>query len=226
MPNCWICGCQADSAEHMVKASDFRAAFGSVTQANPAYRHSVLAKNEPIRGANADILKFRRSLCSHCNNARTQPHDRAWEALLDRVCNGLPVLGRRDLLPLGEIFGVGSEAEGMLNAHLFFLKQLGCHAVENSIPLPLNHIALCILNSVPYPDIYLTFVSVAPQERTKVWVGDIETLSVGTTVVSAKWFYVVDRLGVYVILREPGRPNMISARGWNPNDTITAIRLQ
>jgi hypothetical protein len=37
---CWICSDEADSAEHLIKASDLRALFGNVSQKNPIYFHT------------------------------------------------------------------------------------------------------------------------------------------------------------------------------------------
>ena len=59
---CWICSAPADSAEHMVKASDFRSVFGVVNQNAPVFRHSSAERNFKINGAKAEVLKFRPSL--------------------------------------------------------------------------------------------------------------------------------------------------------------------
>jgi len=123
---CWICGQAADSAEHMVKASDLRSVFGHVTQDAPLYRHAGAERNLPVRGINASPVKFKPSICQACNNALTQPHDRAWEALSKCSLSHQPPLGRGSPLPVEEAFG-SKAAEGMLGVHLFFTKLLGCY---------------------------------------------------------------------------------------------------
>ena len=128
MPSCWICGAAAETAEHMVKASDFRSVFGKVTQNSPAYRQSRIRPNEPIKGANAGILKFASSLCGYCNSTLTQPHDRAWQTLSEFVRGLRPRLRAGNRLPVKAAFS-GNVKESMLGVHLYFLKLLGCQAV-------------------------------------------------------------------------------------------------
>jgi hypothetical protein len=107
---CWICGRAADSAEHMVKASDARQTFGHITQDNPIYRHSSDQPNLPVCGLRSDNIKFSRSICSDCNNARTQSHDKAWEKLSKWIYELDPPLSPGTIIPLNRIF---EENEGM-----------------------------------------------------------------------------------------------------------------
>ncbi len=222
-PTCWICGATADSAEHMVKASDFRSVFGRITQSSPAYRQSKMQKNQPIRGAKAEILKFSPSLCGHCNNTLTQPHDRAWQTLSESVRGARPALAAGSRIPLSRIFP-GTVKESMLGVHLYFLKLLGCHAVEHNIPLPLNRFAMCLQASVPNQALRLVFVGVpAGSYRDKIQVGAIETLNIGGKTVSAAWFYRVETLCVFASYCEPGHPRLTRDRGWHPSDFCTRI---
>jgi hypothetical protein len=73
---CWICGSEANSGEHVIKASDLKDVFGNITQKNPIYTHTRLRKNQPIRGIKSDTLKYSARICARCNNELTQPHDR------------------------------------------------------------------------------------------------------------------------------------------------------
>ena len=179
MPDCWICGAPADSAEHMVKASDFRSVFGKVTQKAPAFRHSKDKPNVPVRGAQAENLKFAPSLCSFCNNARTQPHDRAWEKFSMFIRTSRPPLIAGSRIPLQQVFP-GTVKQSMLNVHLYFLKLLGCYAVEYHVPLLVAHFGLCIQNSLPHPSVRLIFVHVAAgSTRYGIQVGHINAMNVG-----------------------------------------------
>lgn len=47
---CWVCGDQADSGEHMIKASDLKATFGNVAQKSPLFRHTNQKRNQRIGG--------------------------------------------------------------------------------------------------------------------------------------------------------------------------------
>lgn len=222
-PTCWICGAAADSAEHMVKASDFRSVFGKITQSSPAFRQSKEHPNQPIRGAKAEILKFAPSLCGHCNSTRTQQHDRAWQTLSEFVRRSRPALAAGSRLPLSRIFP-GTVKESMLGVHLYFLKLLGCYAVEHKIPLSLNHLAMCLQASVPMQALRLVFVSVPTDSSLhKIQVSDIRTLNIGGKTASAVWFYRVETLGVVVSYCEPGHPILTRDRGWHPSDVCTRI---
>lgn len=220
---CWICGAAADSAEHMVKASDVRSIFGSVTHHTPVYRHSTGDANRLVRGVDVDALKFKRSICQQCNNARTQSHDRAWEVFGSAVRAIKPTLKKGDRIPVSRIFP-GSVKASMLAMHLYCLKQLGCHAVENHIPLPLNHFALCIQSEVAHPWIRLIFVSIPTGlSKYQIQVGDIKTLNRGGKTICAVWHYRVGTLGVFVSYAEPGHPRLTEDRGWHPDDLSSRI---
>lgn len=215
---CWICGQIADSAEHMVKASDFRAVFGHVSQQAPVFRHSMQQRNTPVRGANAGNLKFSPSLCSYCNNARTQTHDRAWESLSHAMRTHRPPLKPGVPVPLQAAFQ-GRSRDEMLNVHLYFLKLLGCYAVEYAVPLPMQTLAVAILGGHPHPNVYLDFVAVASNaEKAEVVVGNITATNQGPRTVAATWFYVVGTAGVHVTYHESSHPRPVRRLGWHPGD--------
>lgn len=223
---CWICGQDADSAEHMVKASDFRAVFGHVSQQSPVFRHSKQQRNLPVRGANAGSLKFSPSLCGFCNNARTQTHDRAWESLSAAIRTHRPPLKRGAPVPLQAAFQRRSRDE-MLNVHLYFLKLLGCYAVEYAVPLPVQTLAVAILGGHPHPNVYLDFVAVASTAgKAEVVVGNITAINRGPRTVAATWFYVVGTACVHVTYYESGHPRPVRRLGWHPEDISLALRMR
>ena len=223
-PLCWLCGTVADSAEHMVKASDFRALFPGVDQRNPVFRHTKDRSNLPIKGANAAALKFSPSLCQFCNNARTQPHDLAWALLSSTLQSTFLVPGAR--LPITRAFG-SSARESMLHVHLYFLKLFGCYAVEHKIPLPTRDFAVAICSNLPHPNVHLGFVAVASNAaRNDIFVGNIEAINRGNRTVSAVWFYILGAVGVHIAYWEPGHPRLHNYRGWNPSDVSLNIRLR
>jgi hypothetical protein len=223
---CWICAQEADSAEHMVKASDFRAVFGHVSQHEPVFRHSRQQRNQPVRGAKASALKFKISLCSYCNNTRTQKYDRAWEALSAAMRTCHRPLKRGGPVPIQAAFHSRSRQE-MLNVHLYFLKLLGCYAVEYAVPLPIQTLAVAILGGHPHPNVYLDFVSVdINAEHSQVVVGDITAINLGCTTVAATWFYMIGAFGVHVTYHESGHPRPVRRFGWHPDDLSLALTMR
>jgi hypothetical protein len=230
MRDCWICGAPADSAEHMVKASDVRAMFTGLSHHAPAYRQSSGRLNEPVRGAKAPILKFKPSLCQHCNNARSQPWDRAWEALEKGVREAWPALRKGSRIPLGTIFP-NSRRESMTYVHQYFTKLLGCIAVEYAVPLPLQSFAQNLRAGLPEPSMRLVFVHIATESmRAKIQVGHVQSWTGDQTgqSVAAVWHYIVGRLGVAVSYVRPGYSSMrfTSCEGWHPDDTSCTWMLQ
>src|SRR5260370_22158967 len=127
-PLCWICNRnEANSGEHKTKRSDLLAVLGKPTQAKPFYYHDLEQKNRPVKSLDAQILKSPVRICAECNTTRTQPHDRAWERMSERL--------RARPLKVGQwvradrIFRHDTRRE-MRNVHLFFLKLFGCMLCE------------------------------------------------------------------------------------------------
>lgn len=216
---CWICGHSADSAEHMVKASDARQIFGDITQNSPIYRHSSDQPNLLVRGLRSNNIKFSSSICRDCNNSRTQPHDKAWEKLSQGMRMLDPTLPPGAIIPLKSIFreNIGRQ---MRNVHLYFTKLLGCATVENNAPLPVHEFALSIKTEVPHPNIRLIFIFIAPgSSRYKIQVGPIKT-SKAMGRISANWYYIVGTVGVAVSYTELNSARLTRDVGWHPRDGI------
>lgn len=227
---CWICGAAADSAEHMVKASDFRVMFPGRTQNAPAYRHSKHRINELVRGAEASVLKFKPSLCQPCNNARSQPWDRAWEALEKGIREARPRLSKGNRIPLGRIFAMNRQ-NSMLHIHQFFTKLLGCVAVEYDIPLPIASFAHHLRSETAEPNLRIVFVHIpAGSTKDKIQIGYVNaTTDISTgEVMTAVWHYIVGSLGVAVSYVRPGRSQLrfTANLGWHPNDVNRTWRLR
>lgn len=227
---CWICGAEANSAEHMVKASDVRAIFPGLSHHTPAYRQSSQRLNEPVRGAKSPILKFKPSLCQHCNNARSQPWDRAWESLERGVREARPALRRGSRIPLATIFP-SSRRESMMNVHQYFTKLIGCIAVEYAVPLPVQSFAQHLRDGVPDPSLRLVFVHIpAHSTRARIQVGHVQSWTGDQTgqSVAAVWHYIVGSLGVAVSYVRPGFSGMrfTSVQGWHPEDASCTWMLR
>jgi hypothetical protein len=81
---CWICNKIADSAEHRIKKSDLVSLHGSGSYKGENALFLVReGKQTPIQGPNSKVVKYRKNLCSTCNNSYTQPFDKAYECFVD-----------------------------------------------------------------------------------------------------------------------------------------------
>ena len=220
MRDCWICGAAADSAEHMVKASGRSRHLPRPQPPRPGVSAIVRTSERACSRAKAPVLKFKPSLCQHCNNARSQPWDRAWEALEKGVREARPALRKGSRIPLGTIFP-NSRRESMTYVHQYFTKLLGCITVEYDVPLPLQSFAQNLRTGLPEPSLRLVFVHIpADSMRAKIQVGHVRSWTGDQTgqSVAALWHYIVGSLGVAVSYVRPGYSSMrfTSFRGWHP----------
>ena len=129
---CWICGDDATTREHRTKRSDLRNVFGIPTQAKPLYLHNAKMKNHPIRSLNAKALKSPSLICANCNNARTQPHDRAWERMSKSLRTLIQANALGAVVRANRIFKYDTARE-MRNVHLFFVKLFGGHITSSNM---------------------------------------------------------------------------------------------
>lgn len=222
--NCWICGKDAQTGEHLIKASDMRAIFGHITQSAPVYINSASRRNVPLKGVNANILKSEAPICAHCNNQRTQPYDRAWEILSKHMRSKKKVDGG-ERIDLGKIFP-GSVHRSMLNVHLFFVKLFGCLIFGNAIPIDISQFASAITNDSPHPNIYLAISSYTDGiNSATAGYSDMSTAQLGGRVVYATWSYILDKFSVRVMYAEPSEHRKGLIDSWHPTSISKCIRV-
>jgi hypothetical protein len=222
---CWICGGDANSGEHLIKASDLRSLFGHVTQNAPLYFHTDLKRNQPVGGIKSDKLKYQALLCARCNNERTQPHDRAWERLSTYLRERQPPVRPGMLVRVDRAFP-GSVSKSMLGVHLFFLKLFGCLIAENNIPIKIEQFAQSIMQGVPHPRVRLAFWTGLHHPSIKhVGCSPVETAQLAGRVAYASWFYVVDQVAVNVMYAEPGEHRKGLVHAWHPSSVGKHVRI-
>ena len=112
--------------------------LGSPTQEQPFFYNDLERRNKPVGSLDAKILKAPIRICTECNTTRTQPHDKAWERLSDR----LRARRLRDgqWVRANSIFPHYTRRE-MTNVNLYFLKLFGCmicEAKSNRYDVPID----------------------------------------------------------------------------------------
>jgi hypothetical protein len=224
---CWICGGTAESAEHQVKRSDLELVFGHISNADPVYRHDGESRNIVVPGADSAKIKYSKTICGHCNNTRTQKHDRAWESLAGAVIRSRIPFSPGQRLPLKS--HEKKDPKFCSTAlQLYFAKQIGCFAVEHAADLPTVELGLCIKHNIAHPHLYLKFHHhTLPKDRRIITFGDLRTVKFGRNTVSAIFFYTLNSMAVMVHYCEA--PNLrLDQKGWhpekNPSDPIV-LRL-
>lgn len=222
---CWICGDEANSGEHLIKASDLKSLFNHVTQNSPLYFHRDQKRNYPIGGIKSDKLKYQALICVRCNNERTQSHDRAWERLSYYLRKRQPPIRPGMLVRLDRAFP-GKVSKSMLDVHLFFLKLFGCLITENKIPIDISEFSQCILRGVPHPKVWLALWTGLQHPNIKhVGCSSVETAKLDGCIAYASWFYVVDKVAVNIMYAEPSEHRKGLVHAWHPFSVGKRVRI-
>lgn len=203
---CWICGGVVESREHLIKATDLKIFFGSISPETPLYMHSDGIRNRKIKGRNSLNLKYAPSLCAVCNNARTQKHDEAWAdvaSFLQSEASPLKIGTKLDLqTALGAEYRVR-----LVHLQLFFVKQFGCLVVESNAPIDLKLFRNSILKNTAHPHIFLKFIKGFRRgEKTLLSRSALTITSINGRMICADFFYILDDIAVFVVLAMPGMP--------------------
>lgn len=227
LPKCWICGDAATTGEHKTKRSDLRSVFGIPTQSNPLYLHDAEKRNRRVGSLDAKVLKSPGRICPHCNNTRTQPHDRAWEKLSAALRTRTPAIAPGSIVRTNRIFRYDTARE-MLNVHLYFVKLFGCHIAGNDIPLDIASFADAIMNEKAHPCVYLKFgcgrmfAGKPMTGMSDMW---LTPAPPGGTSTFATWFYDVETVGINVMfaVAEERRQGLVGA--WHPGHSTTKLTM-
>jgi hypothetical protein len=221
---CWICGGEADTGEHLIKASDIKSVFGRVAQNNPLYFHTDKKRNQKAKGIKASILKSRAKICALCNNQRTQPHDRAWEKLSEYLRMRQPPIKSGDRVKLHKVFP-GSVKRSMLAVHLYFVKIFGCQIAEHNIPIDLKPFSNAILNNEPHPFIYIAVAPVLYNDLRSIGGSNVNAEKLEEHIVYAVWYYFLDRITVRIMYSEPSENRQGLINSWHPSNVLKCLRI-
>jgi hypothetical protein len=223
-PLCWICNRnEANSGEHKTKRSDLLAVLGKPTQETPFYFHDLEKPNRPVKSLDAKILKSPVRICADCNSALTQPHDRAWERMSDRLRTCVPEVG--EWVRANRIFPYDTRRK-MKNVHRFFLKLFGCMLCEAKangyeVPIDIAPFSHAIMSSRTHPEVYLQFGrcdGTIGRSNLHCW-----TTQDGS--VLAGWLYELDAIAVSVLYAQADRWEH-RADLWHPNSRTSTKRFQ
>jgi hypothetical protein len=150
----WCRERDADSREHKFKRSDLvrEHGRGELRGERTIIRVGGSGERE-TRSTRSDVLKFTPSLCTQCNNARSQPADRAYDRFIEWIlANEKQVLADRRV-DLEAIFGPTWPSESE-NVHRYFVKHALCRIVEShpgpgDVELPADALAFLDGDALP-----------------------------------------------------------------------------
>lgn len=219
--NCWICGAEAKTGEHKLKASDLKSEFGKVSQQKPIYVHSANIQNLKVSSIRkSTALKYTAKICAQCNNDRTSDADKAWEKL-STYLRARKNLQTNSIISLENIFP-GSTKISMLHVHLFFLKQFGCAIEELSIPIDILAFSEAILKNKPHPKVH---ISIGLSNGIQTGSTDVETASINGKCVFAAWMYTIGSITVNIMYAEPNERRKGLKNSWHPNTVTKRMKL-
>ncbi|MDX6383010.1 MAG: hypothetical protein QOK48_583 [Blastocatellia bacterium] len=133
---CWICSNPADSSEHRFKKTDLVSLHGHGPYTNE--RELLLLKGtvvHKIKGPSAQVVKYEKSLCRHCNNAFTQPFDYAYEKFIAWVFQNKNQVIERRIINFEHIYGQRME-DDQRNLYKYFAKSFGCRLANDGFKVP------------------------------------------------------------------------------------------
>lgn len=135
---CWWCGDVATTEEHRIKHSTLRRVArnddGNVQPSN------VFKKSSDFEGMLNSIKKgsqvrWRKNLCANCNNARSQPFDRAYDVFETFLVAHIDDMTRWTWLDWRYVYGDDWAREAR-NLARYFAKQMGCMLASQRLPVP------------------------------------------------------------------------------------------
>lgn len=115
---CWWCGGVADSREHRHKASVLRRMWTD----EGLYLGRDGEGLYTLRSWRSGAVKFGRVLCKNCNNARSQPFDKAYDVYAKFIQYNTTRLSLARFIDWREVYGADWQEPARL---------LGCYAVKN-----------------------------------------------------------------------------------------------
>jgi hypothetical protein len=162
LTTCWWCGRPGPlTREHKFKRSDLGRMWDgdeSLLWGNGTERRTLksMRKSRDVR--------FEPGLCGPCNNDRSQPFDRAYQAFSDYVWNH-GELGRADWLDMAQVYGA-TWPTSVPDLARYFGKHIGCRMAHDRFPIPPSlsafldgtahaaDVQMVLFKSQPHYDVY------------------------------------------------------------------------
>jgi hypothetical protein len=151
---CWWCGAVATTSEHKYKRSDLELMGGN----GELYWGGDPDRPYIVKSIRRDpAVRFVKSFCADCNNARSQPFDRAYDLYRDYIWDHLDELWGQDGLDMQAIYGDGWVHE-QANLARYFVKHFGCRLVDEGLRPP-RQMADFLSGADSMPNVHLAFVA-------------------------------------------------------------------
>ena len=200
---CWICGNPADTREHIIKQSDIRRLFGRgpYQKGNRLKRMDQNQTRKLIQSEDSVHIKYQKNLCKHCNSARSQPWDKAYDEFMEYILRNESELKRTRKVGFKDV--VHSDTGRFTTSlYSYFVKAFGCQLQENGQTPPLE-LSEFLLDKGDNTNLLITFAiyesmpknSASPMVQIHPLEGDVENVTKKPLnynwAVSIEWFTII-----------------------------------
>lgn len=156
---CWWCRASpATTGEHKYKASD----LGRMMDGDALVWFDDAGGMRHLNGRGAiqrdrhGVVKFAKSLCAPCNNARSQPFDLAYEKFSNYI-DAHPEMHQKEGVDFAAVFGTPWRDQ-LLNLARYYVKHFGCQMVQQGIVIP-DSLRAFLDGSEDMPDVHMVLVT-------------------------------------------------------------------
>lgn len=135
---CWWCGDVATSAEHRFKRTTLkRIATSSDGTIAPQNVFKISSDYQaPLKSIDKGAqIRWPANLCGKCNNATSQPYDKAYEAFEQYVVDHHDEISRKSRLKWSDVYGK-DYCDQPRDLARYFAKQLGCMLATQRLRVP------------------------------------------------------------------------------------------
>jgi hypothetical protein len=132
--SCWWCGATVLTGEHKFKKKDLERLYGKGEVFSKLgvslidYRSDKSPKK--LQSARSIYAQFEKSLCQHCNNAKSQPFDFAYDCLIEYYLENEELIKSKRFIDFTCVYGENWEKEKE-NLLRYIMKHIGCRLSEN-----------------------------------------------------------------------------------------------
>ena len=133
MNSCWWCGSTELTGEHKFKRKDLERLYGKGIDFNKLEVSLIDYRSEKppkkLQSAKSIHAQFEKSLCSQCNNAKSQPFDLAYDRIIEYYLKNEELIKSKKLIDFSNVYGENwkEEKENLLR---YIMKHIGCRLSE------------------------------------------------------------------------------------------------
>jgi hypothetical protein len=134
---CWMCGELATTREHQIKKTDLKLMSQGVSfkKGDRLIKTLNNGKKSFIQGLDSKEVKYKKNLCGYCNNTRSEPWDKAYEALMNFAYKNHITIARDRKINLKLVYGANVK-KAKMDLFKYFAKAFGCAINEINDEVP------------------------------------------------------------------------------------------